>query len=128
MHVDHVAIACRNVEMMRAWYEEMLGLEVRATKKPSRPDATGATYLLGPPGSPTTFELMPDDRTSPTERQPFTPGLSHVALSVDDFSDWEGRLSAHGVKWLGLPVEAVGGGKLRSFLDPEGNMLQILQR
>ena len=51
-----------------------------------------------------------------------------MALTIDNFSEWEKRLSEHGIEWLGLPVEAVGGGKLRSFLDPEGNMLQIIQR
>ena len=33
-----------------------------------------------------------------------------------------------GVRWLGPPGEAVGGGALRSFLDPEDNMLQIVAR
>jgi glyoxylase I family protein len=128
MYVDHIAIACRDVERMRIWYERVLGFEVRAQKTPSRPDASAPTYLVGLPGSPTTLELMPDDRTPIPGRQPFHRGLSHVALDVDDLREWEGRLSAADVKWLGAVVEAVGGGRLRSFEDPEGNMLQIVQR
>jgi len=128
MHLDHIAIACRDVERMRAWYERVLGLEVRARKVPSRPDATQATYLVGIPGSLAAFELTPDDGTAPAARKPFTPGISHIALAVDDLGSWEAKLSAHEVTWLGPAGDAVGGGKVRSFLDPEGNMLQLVQR
>jgi glyoxylase I family protein len=125
---DHAAIACGDVEAMRDWYEEVLGFAVLARKRPSRADASGTTYLVGPPGSSTAIELMPDDRLAAPGRKPFTRGLSHLALAVDDFAAWESRLSASGVRWLGEAVEAVGGGRLRSFLDPEGNMLQIVER
>ena len=128
MYVDHIAIACQDVERMRTWYQRVLGFEVRAQKTPSRPDASATTYLLGPPGSRTTLELMPDDRTPVPGRKPFHRGLSHIAFEVDDLGEWEGRLSASSVKWLGGVVEAVGGGRLRSFEDPEGNMLQVVQR
>ena len=128
MRFDHIAIACRDVESMRSWYEKVLGFEVMARKAPSRADAPETTYLLGPRGSPTTVELMPDDRAGPPGRKLFTRGISHIALQVDDFAAWEDRLEQQGVRWAGAAVEAVGGGKLRSFLDPEGNVLQIVQR
>jgi predicted enzyme related to lactoylglutathione lyase len=37
------------------------------------------------------------------------------------------ELRKHGVQ-LEDAVPAIGGGMLRSFYDPEGNMLQIVQR
>ena len=125
---DHMAIACRDVERQREWYERVLGFKPIARKSPSRPDAPATTYLVAPEGSPVSIELMPDDRTAPTGRKPFTPGISHLALAVEDFASWEKRLGDAGVEWLGQTGEAVGGGKLRSFLDPEGNMLQIVER
>jgi glyoxylase I family protein len=128
MRFDHFAIACRDVESMRAWYEKTLGFQVAARKSPARPDAPQTTYLVGPPGSPVTIELMPDDRHPRASRKPFHPGLSHLAFAVDDFAAWESRLTAAGARWLGEPGEAVGGGRLRSFLDPEDNMLQIVER
>jgi glyoxylase I family protein len=128
LNIDHVAIACRDSERMRAWYEKVLGFEVRSTKVPSRPGATAPTYLVGLPGSPTQIELMPDDRKDATPREPFTRGISHIAFAVDDLGEWESRLSSLGIQWMGLAVEAVGGGKVRSFLDPEGNMVQVVQR
>ena len=128
MRFDHIAIACRDVERMRTWYEQVLGFRIVARKTPSRPDATGTTYLAGPEGSAITLELMPDDRTAPHARQVFNPGISHIALRIDDLGEWEARLSSLGVRWLGERVDAVGGGCIRSFLDPEDNMLQIVQR
>jgi glyoxylase I family protein len=128
MRFDHVAIACRNVELMRTWYERVLGFKVVARKTPSRPDATQTTYLVGPEGSLVTFELMPDDRTAPHARKLFSPGISHVALRVEDIGEWEARLSENGVRWLGELADATGGGRVRSFLDPEDNTLQIVER
>jgi glyoxylase I family protein len=128
MRIDHVALACRDVEALRAWYERVLDFRVVARRSPSRPDSAATTYLAGPAGGPVTFELMPDDRTAPRTREAFAPGLSHVAFQVDSLAEWEARLSASGVRWLGDAGDATGGGRVRSFLDPEGNMLQIVER
>ncbi len=131
IRVDHIAIACKDVEAMKSWYRSVLGFEVAARKAPSRPDAAEATYLAGPPGpfaETARIELTPDDRRDAAAREPFTRGISHIALRVDDFAVWEARLSAWGVRWQGEAGEAVGGGKVRSFLDPEGNLLQIVER
>ena len=126
--VDHIAIACRDVESMRAWYEDVLGFSVVARKAPSRPDASSTTYLVVPSGGGAMLELMPDDRAPPSARALFNPGISHIALEVEEFGEWEARLSAKGVNWMGLAGEAMGGGMVRSFHDPEGNMLQIVKR
>ena len=42
-------------------------------------------------------------------------------------ADRQAELRKHGVQ-LEDAVPAIGGGMLRSFYDPEGNMLQIVQR
>ena len=111
-----------------AWYEEVLGFRVAARKAPSRPDAPEAAYLVELPGTGTALELMPDDRGLAPGRKPFTTGIAHIALAVESFAEWESRLDACKVKWLGPAGEALGGGRVRSFLDPEGNMLQIIGR
>ncbi len=128
LRIDHVAIACKDVDAMRSFYEQILGFAVSARKSPSRPDAPETTCLAGPPGEGTRVELMPDDRKPAPGREPFTHGISHIAIAVDDFDAWEARLTSRGVRWLGGTGEAVGGGRVRSFLDPEGNMLQIVER
>jgi len=128
MMLDHIAIAFKDVERARAWYEEVLGFRVAARKAPARPDAPEAAYLLELPGRALALELMPDDRGRAPGRKPFTTGISHIALAVESLAEWEARLDAGKVKWLGPAGEALGGGRVRSFLDPEGNMLQIIER
>ena len=136
MRIDHVAIACKDVERMRDWYERVLGFGIVARRAPSPPDATGTpgspapqpTYLVGPREGGATIELMPDDRGALAPRRPLTRGISHIALRVSDIGEWEARLTELGVHWLGERVEATGGGTVRSFLDAEENMLQIVQR
>jgi hypothetical protein len=38
------------------------------------------------------------------------------------------ELDRHNVPWEGPEFVAVGGGRIRNFSDPEGNMVQIVQR
>ena len=38
------------------------------------------------------------------------------------------NLTFRSMAWTGDEAEAVGGGRLRNFVDPDGNMLQIVER
>ena len=57
-----------------------------------------------------------------------TPGWSHLALRVDNLEEAMQHLDGQQVRWLSEVVPAIGGGQLRSFADPEGNMLQVVER
>jgi catechol 2,3-dioxygenase-like lactoylglutathione lyase family enzyme len=127
LHFDHIALACRDVEAVRAWYERVLGFQVAVHKPPTRAGGQSA-YLIGLQGTPTKLELMEDNGLPPPGREMKTRGLSHLALAVPSFAEWEARLTLRGVTWLGTAVEATGGGRLRSFQDLEGNVLQIVER
>jgi catechol 2,3-dioxygenase-like lactoylglutathione lyase family enzyme len=69
-----------------------------------------------------------DAGPSPAETPRYQPGLRHLALRVSDFDEAYRRLKNLGVKFLFEPIAALGGGKIVSFRDPEGNELQIVQR
>jgi catechol 2,3-dioxygenase-like lactoylglutathione lyase family enzyme len=127
--IDHPAIACRDVRKQIAWYCENLGMRVIAmngAEPPSAilgydPDARGGAVL----------ELMParDAGPTPAEVARFSPGLRHLALRVGDFDAAMSQLRAGGAVFLGPPADnALGGGRIVSFRDPEGNELQIVQR
>lgn len=118
--VDHPAVASENVDQLAEWYCEVLGYE-----KYHRDDKP-VWMLKAPDGS--LIEIMPRDDTQRPERTTWTPGWSHLALRVSNIDDAVNQLDEKGVKWLGETVEAIGGGKVRSFADPEGNMLQVVER
>jgi len=118
--IDHPAIAVKDVGKMTQWYCDVLGYEVFARiDKP--------VYIIkAPDGS--FIEVMPEDGAPRPERNVCTPGWSHLALRVSNMDKAIAELDKHHVAWQGPEFEAVGGGRIRNFSDPEGNMLQIVQR
>ena len=118
--IDHPAIAVKDVEKMTQWYCNVLGYEVFArTDKP--------VYIIkAPDGS--FIEVMPEDGSPRPQRNVCTPGWSHLALRVSDMDKAMAELDQHNVAWDGPEFVAAGGGRIRNFTDPEGNMIQIVQR
>lgn len=129
--LDHIAIAANDTDAMVAWYERVLGLEVVVAKGPTAPQ-TQKVYLIGPKGAGLRgghmIEVMPRNDTPRHSRNSHEPGLSHTAWYVADFDQAYAHLKSCGVQFLGEVVEAVGGGRLVSFEDCEGNMTQIVER
>jgi glyoxylase I family protein len=126
--LDHPAISCHDVKRLAQWYCQNLGMRVIVENQEKPPsmllgydeDARGGAIL----------ELMPvkDAGPQPVDVPRYQPGLRHLALRVSDFDKAYQQLAKLGVKFLFEPIAALGGGKLVSFRDPEGNELQIVQR
>ncbi len=145
--LDHFAIAAADTTAMVAWYERVLGLVVHAEAGPIAPQ-TQKVYLIGPPPPPLLtektnesstrvmlglrqgwmIEVMPRNDSPRHARNSHEPGLSHGAWCVADFDEGLAHLRACNVKFLGEIVQAVGGGRIISFQDCEGNMMQIVER
>lgn len=118
--IDHPAVAAQDVETLTQWYCDVLGYKVIAkTDKP--------VFIIEAPDG-TYIEMMPKDETPRPERTICTPGWSHLALRVNDMDAAMAALDKHGVAWTGPEFEAAGGGRIRTFTDPDGNVLQIVQR
>lgn len=54
------------------------------------------------------------------------PGRMILNFHVDDFDAIEAQLQAAGVEWL-APVADRPSGRFGTFVDPDGNYLQIIQ-
>ncbi len=118
--LDHPAVAAENVDELAAWYCDVLGYErYHRNDKP--------VWILKAPDG-TFIEIMPRDETPRPQRTTWSPGWSHLALRVSDLDAAMEELDRKNVSWAGEVIEAIGGGRLRSFSDPDGNMLQIVQR
>ena len=118
--VDHPALAADDVDKLSDWYCDVLGYEkVVRHEKP--------VWILRAPYR-TLLEIMPRDDTPRPVRTTWTPGWSHLAIRVSDFDAAVVELDQKGIRWTGDETGAIGGGRVRNFVDPEGNMLQILER
>jgi glyoxylase I family protein len=126
--IDHPAISCYDVKKQIEWYRRMLGMRLIATNGQDPPSVV-VGYGDGTRGG-AMIELMPvkDDGPRPADVPRFCPGVRHVAIRVNDFQRAYDQLRDAGIEFLFEPAEAVGGGKIVSFRDPEGNELQIVER
>lgn len=119
--VDHVAIAATDPDSLTRWYCEHLGLEVLFHN-----GQTPGTYLIGG-DTGGMVEIMPDNGADRAVHQPHDPGIRHIAFRVTSLDDTYAALEG---KVLGLmpPAPAAGGGRIAFFHDPEGNLVQIVER
>jgi glyoxylase I family protein len=119
--VDHLAIAASDPAQLADWYCATLGFRALSDNGKERP-----TRLLAGPGGGM-IEMMPDDATPPLRRELFSRGLSHLAVRVADLEAALAALRQRGVE-VAEPVAAAGGGRVATFHDPEGNVVQIVER
>lgn len=119
--IDHPAIAADDADALVEWYADVLGY-----KKTFRVADKPVWIITAPDG--THIEIMHKDENARPERTVRTPGFSHLAFRVKNLDDAIAALDAKGVEWIGDIADAVAGGRLRSFSDPEGNMLQVVER
>ena len=120
--VEHMGIAVADPRASAQWYERLLDFKLVYTD-----DADPPTLLIEHP-SGFRLEIMPKTDKPQHQRVVRDPGWLHIALAVDDMAAAAAELEARGLTFDTDFVDAVGGGRIRNFSDPDGNMLQIVQR
>ena len=118
--IDHPALAADDVDGLANWYCDVLGYE--HLFRDARP-----IWLLKAPDN-TILEILPKDDNPRPKRTNLTPGWSHLAFGVDDIEAAIQHLDNHNINWSSVLSPATGGGQVRTFFDPEGNVLQLIQR
>lgn len=119
--VDHVAIAADDPRALTRWYCERLGMRQLFDNGQEPP----TLFVGGDRGG--TIEIMPHRGQSHPDREFYAPGISHIALTVEDFDAAYAALRGH-VQGLSDPIPAAGGGTIANFKDLEGNDVQIIWR
>ena len=120
--IDHIAIAAKDPQRLAEWYVEHLDFEIVAHNGASPP-----TLLVGG-GAGALIEIMPDNGSAVVAHEWADPGIRHIALRVDDLGEAQAKLEAAGARSIRPGGDAMGGGTLWNFADPEGNVLQIVER
>lgn len=126
--IDHPAMSCYDPRKLADWYCTHMEMKIIGDNGQSPP-----SLVLGYDDDMrhgAVLEIMPvkNPGPPPVEVPRFCPGFRHFAVRVSNFEQAYDRLKKAGVEYLFEPVIAVGGGKIVSFRDPEGNEVQIVQR
>jgi glyoxylase I family protein len=126
--IDHPAISSHDARKLADWYCRHMGMKIIGDNGDTPP-----SFVLGfseDVKDGAMLELMPvkNPGPPPVEVPRFCPGLRHFAVRVSNFDKAYAKLKDAGVTFLFEPVIAVGGGKIVSFRDPDGNEVQIVER
>lgn len=115
--IEHTAIAAEDIVTLADWYVDMLGFEINY-KSPN------AIFVRAENGTMLEIIHAEGERPAATLK---TPGIRHLALSVEDFDAAFVRLKSRGVHFISDPMESKGN-RVVFFTDPEGNVLHLLHR
>ncbi len=119
--LEHVAIAARDTESLAKWYMEVLGYELGY-----RDPKTGTYFIKR--GGRSMLEITPANTAPRANRAMKDPGISHLAIWVDDFDHSYQSLKEKGVKFVSDVDEEKGIKKVVFFEDPESNLLHLMHR
>jgi glyoxylase I family protein len=115
--IEHTAIAARDAAQLAEWYSKTLGFDIVYR-------SANAVFVKAPDGTMIEFIHAEGERCPQTMK---TPGIRHLALTVTDFEAVCADLQSKQVHFEGEPIESKGN-KVVFFIDPEGNILHLLQR
>lgn len=115
--IEHFAIASPNPKRLAEWYVSYLDFEISF-------EYAGNYFVEAQNGS--LIEIIPGEGERPQTAMR-TPGMRHIAISVDDFDAAYTQLQAQGVKFEGEPYES-GGNRLVFFGDADGNLVHLIKR
>jgi predicted enzyme related to lactoylglutathione lyase len=106
--------AADRFEAMSRYYRDQMGL----TPRTSKPDFINFDW------NGVRLSVSVHDRVRGATREPFR---IMVNLAVDDIDAVHARMAAAGVPFTRPPEREDWGGRVASFTDPDGNMIQLMQ-
>ena len=115
--IEHFAIASPNPKLLAEWYVGHLEFTLIF-------EYAGNYFVEARNG--TLIEIIPGEGEQGAAT-PKTPGMRHIAISVDDFDAGLALLKKQGVEFTGEPYETLGN-RLVFFRDGDGNLLHLIKR
>jgi catechol 2,3-dioxygenase-like lactoylglutathione lyase family enzyme len=105
---------------MRDFYRDVLGLEPRSVRDDFISFAWGAADPRAPRLNITVHSQVRGLAKEPIRQM--------VNLAVDDIEAVHARLREHGVAFIRPPEVEHFGGRIATFQDPDGNLVQLLEQ
>jgi catechol 2,3-dioxygenase-like lactoylglutathione lyase family enzyme len=122
--LDNIDVICTDVEAMRAFYVDLLGLPLRLPYEPGQGwvgvrAGDVVIYLIEEDGLPAHPPPRFTGATNP-------PGLDSFAFEVQELDAAITELDERGVSWAGEIVESEWY-RYRGLHDPEGNLVYLTE-
>ena len=115
--IEHFAIASLNPKRLADWYVEHLEFRINY-------EYAGNYFVKAPNG--VVIEIIPSEGGR-GEGGMKTPGMRHIAISVENFESGYQELKRRGVQFTGQPFENQGN-RLVFFEDADGNLVHLIER
>jgi lactoylglutathione lyase len=125
--LDHIAITVQDMDRAVGFYRDVLGFEVLG-QLVLNDGAFRLVYLQAGAGRIELFAFSEEGRGLDPSARNEDLGFKHVAFQVDDVDAVARRLHEHGVDFTVEPTDAPGAVRLAFFRDPDGNLLEIVDR
>lgn len=123
--IHHVAIICRDYPRSKAFYSQLLGLQIIAENYRSARDSWKLDLQLAD-GSRLELFSFPNPPARPS--QPEAQGLRHLAFKVANLADYVDYLTANGVRVEPVRTDEYTGKAFTFFQDPDGLPLELYQQ
>ncbi|EOW6613705.1 VOC family protein [Vibrio fluvialis] len=122
--IHHTAVICSDYARSKAFYTEVLGLEIVAENYRAARDSYKLDLAL-PDGSQIELFSFPDAPARPSN--PEAQGLRHLAFAVDDVARVKQQLEHQGIVVEPVRIDEYTGRAYTFFQDPDGLPLELYQ-
>lgn len=123
--IHHAAIICSDYSRSKAFYTDILGLEIVAENYRQARDSWKLDLRL-PDGGQVELFSFPDAPARPS--YPEAQGLRHLAFLVDSVEAVKTQLETRGVELEPVRVDEFTGKRFTFFSDPDGLPLELYEQ
>ena len=114
--IEHIGVQAHDTESLTRWYKTVFG-----AREVSRSDDDPAIIFLKI-GDGALMEFVPAPDGSDVK------GTTHICFDVSSINQALNELGAHAIPLAKPPFTAYDGSRTAFFSDPEGNLLQLVER
>lgn len=123
--IHHVALICSDYQRSKAFYTNVLGLQILAEHYRAARQSWKLDLRLAD-GSQLELFSFPAAPARPS--RPEAQGLRHLAFAVADLDHWVSYLQQQGVETEAVRVDEYTGKRFTFFQDPDGLPLELYQQ
>lgn len=128
--LDHIAIAVPDLETSIAWYQDVMGFELKERRE-TKGEFTGMVSAVMRAGPLTVVLIQGTSSESQVSRyvEHYGPGIQHLAIGVRNLPELAERLEADGMEFATSVIQGTGIRQIFTARDPgSGMMYELIER